>query len=85
MVRTSEINRLNAVQYRIGSTAAIAEAFLKWGGAKPMTRFSSPTTKAGCGVARKFKRGTGHNFHIFVKRIFFGGTNLKLIEKEEKL
>ena len=50
-----------------------------------MTRFSSPTTKAGCGVARKFKRGTGHNFHIFVKRIFFGGTNLKLIEKEEKL
>ena len=42
---------------------AMAEAFLKWGGPKSMTRFSSPTTRAGSGVARNFKRGE-HNFHI---------------------
>ena len=29
------------------------------------------------------KRG-GHNFHIFFKRMFFGWTKLKLIEKQEK-
>ena len=37
----------------------------------------------GSGVARNFKGG-GHNHHIFLKRIFFGRTNLKLIEKQEK-
>ena len=41
------------------------------GGAKPMTRFSSPTTKGGSGVARNFKRGGGHNFHIFCQAYFF--------------
>ena len=36
-------------------------------------------------LARNFKR-VGHNFHLFFKRFyFFGGTNLKLIEKQEKL
>ena len=34
-------------------------------------------------VARTFQRGGGgHNFHIFFKRILFGGTNLKLIKKQ---
>ena len=47
----------------IASGPAMAEAFLKWGGPKPMTRFSSPTTRAGSGVARNIKRGE-HNFHI---------------------
>ena len=39
------------------------------------------------GVTRSFKReGGGHNFHIFFKRIFFWGrTNSKLLEKQEKL
>ena len=38
--------------------AAMTEAFLKWkGGPKPMTRFSSSTTKDGSGLARNFKRG----------------------------
>ena len=46
-----------------------------------MTRFSSPTTRAGSGVVRNFKGGRGHNFHIFFKRIFFARTNLKLIKK----
>ena len=32
------------------------------------------------GVARNFKEGGGRNFHIFFDR-----TNLKLIEKQEKL
>ena len=35
--------------------AAMAEAFLKWRGPKPMTKFSSPTTRAGSGVARNLK------------------------------
>ena len=53
----------------------MAEAFLKWGGGgggrgvKPMTRFSSSTTKDGNGVARYFKR-VGHNCHIF-SSVFF--------------
>ena len=50
-----------------------------------MTTFSLPTTRVGSGVARNFKRGKGHNFHIFFKRIFFGGTNFKLIKKQDKL
>ena len=41
----------------------------KVGGPKPMTRFSSSTTKDGSGVARNYKRG-GHNFHIF-SSVFF--------------
>ena len=48
--------------------SAMAEAFLKCvgGGPKPMTRFSSSTTKDGSGVARNFKRGGGgHNFPMF--------------------
>ena len=44
-----------------------------------------PTTKGGSGVARNFKRGRGHNFHIFCQAYFFGRTNLKLIKKQEKL
>ena len=45
----------------------------------------TPTTVSS-GEARNFKRrGGGHNFHIFFKRIFFGRTSLKLIEKQEKL
>ena len=36
------------------------------------------------GVARNFKRGS-HNFATFYKSIFFGKTNLKLIEKQESL
>ena len=36
-------------------------------------------------VARNFIRGGGgHNFAIFFKRIFFGRTNLRLIEKQKK-
>ena len=36
-------------------------------------------------VARNFKRGGGggHDFHIF-SRVFFGRTNLSLIEKQER-
>ena len=37
------------------------------------------------GVARNFKRGGGHNFHILFNRILFGRTDSKLIEKQEKL
>ena len=40
----------------------------KVGDLKPMTRFSSSTTKDGSGVARNFKGG--HNFHIFPS-VFF--------------
>ena len=29
-------------------------------------------------------KGGGHNFHIFFKRIFFGKTSLKLIEKNKR-
>ena len=39
-------------------------------GPQPTTRFSSPTIRAGSGVARNFKRGGGHNFHIF-SSVFF--------------
>ena len=35
------------------------------------------------GVERNFKRGP--QFPHFFKRVFFGGTNLKLIEKHERL
>ena len=31
------------------------------------------------------KEGEGHNFYTFFKRIFFGKTNLKLIETQKKL
>ena len=58
-------NTLSFLDVHIGP--AMAEAFLKWGGeggSKSTTRFSSPTTRAGSGVARNFKRG-GHNFSIF--------------------
>ena len=37
----------------------MAEAFLKWGGPKPVNRFSSPIIKAGSGVARNLKKGGG--------------------------
>ena len=40
----------------------------KVGGPKPMTRFFSPTTRAGSSVAKNFKRG--HNFHIFFSAFF---------------
>ena len=49
--------------------AAMAEAFLKCGGPKPMTRFSSSTTKGGSGVAKNLKRGRD-NFHIFSSAFF---------------
>ena len=49
-----------------------------------MTRFFSPTTRAGSGVARNFKKGVKHNFHIFFT-FFFGRTNLKLNRKQGKL
>ena len=38
----------------------------------------------GNGVARNFERGR-QIFHIFSKRIFFGRTHLKLIEKQGKV
>ena len=48
-----------------------------------MTRFSSPTTKAGSGVAKNFK---GESIiSTFFLASFFGRTNLKLIKKLEKL
>ena len=62
--------------------SAMAEAFLKWMSPKPMTRFSSSTTKDGSGVARNFKRGGGgiiSTFYFGVFFRFFGRTNLKLI------
>ena len=58
---------LLVVGWVLDSMAAMAEAFLKWGGPKPMTIISSPTTRAGSGVARHFKGGEGINF----QRIFF--------------
>ena len=64
---------------------AMAEAFLKWGGPKPMTRFSSPTTRAGCGVARNFKRGGGGIISTFFPEYFFCRTNLKLIKTTRKV
>ena len=73
----------------MASGSAMVEAFLKWrgGGPKPMSRFSSPTTQTGSGVARNFKRrgGGSHNFHVFCQTYFFGRTNLKLIKKQERL
>ena len=54
---------MKLVGIRVGQVrAAMAEAFLKCGGgggAKPMTRFFPPTTRAGSGVARNCKRGGG--------------------------
>ena len=35
--------------------------------------------------SEKLKGGPSHNFHTFCKSIFFGKTNLKLIEKQESL
>ena len=43
--------------------------------------YITPTTVSS-GAARNFKKGGRHNFHIFFKRIFFGRTSLKLIEKQ---
>ena len=64
----------------------MAEAFVMWGGPKPMTRFFSPIIKTGSGVARNFKKGEGSIiFTFFVERIFFGKTNLKLIKKQGML
>ena len=34
---------------------------------------------------QEFLKEGGHNFHTVFKRIFFGRTNLKLIEKQERL
>ena len=48
----------------------MAEAFLKWGSPKPMTRFSLSTTKDGSGVARNFIKGGETWFPHFFKRIF---------------
>ena len=48
-----------------------------------MTKFSSPTTRAGSGVAKNLKGG--YNFHIFPQRLSFGRTKSKLIKKQEKL
>ena len=59
--------------------------FERGGGAKPMTKLSSPTTKAGSGVARNLKRVEGHNNHIFSSVSFFGRTNLKLIKTQRKV
>ena len=50
-----------------------------------MNRFSSPIIKAGSGVERNIKRGRSIISTLFVECIFFGRTNLKLIEKQEKL
>ena len=89
-----QITKLNLSHYHIlppimrmsRLSLAMAEAFLKWEGPKPMARFSSPTTKTGSGVARNFKRGGGgrHNFYVFCQAYFFGGTNLKLTEKQKR-
>ena len=62
---------------------AMAEAFLKWGGPKPLAGFFSPTTRAGSGVARNFKR-EGGIITAFFQAYFFGRTYLKLIKKQEK-
>ena len=37
------------------------------------------------GVARNFKRGGGGIISTFFSSVFFGRTNLKLIEKQERL
>ena len=34
---------------------------------------------------REILKGGSHNFHTFYKSIFFGRTDLKLIEKQESL
>ena len=62
---------------------AMAEAFLKWSSPTPMTRFSSPTTRAGSGAARNIKKGRDI-ISTFFPAYFFGTTNLKLIKKQEK-
>ena len=58
------------IEWNIGHVPAMAEAFLKWGGLKPMTRFSSSATKDGSGEARNCKKGGGQNFYIF-SSVFF--------------
>ena len=62
----------------------MAEAFLKWGSPKPMTRFSLSTTKDGSGVARNFIKGGGGITSTFFQAYFSGRTNLKLIKKPGK-
>ena len=62
----------------------MAEAFLKWADPKPMTRFSSLTTRAGRRVARNCNKREGI-IYTFFQRLFFNKTNLKLIKKQEKL
>ena len=52
----SKIDYLSNILY---VSPAMAETFLKWGCLKPVTKFSSPTTRAGSGVARNFERGRG--------------------------
>ena len=48
-----------------------------------MTRFSSPTTRAGCGVAKNFKGGgIISTFFFIVFFSVFSRTNLKLIKKQ---
>ena len=49
----------------------MAEAFLKEGGPKPMTRFSLPTTRAGKDVARHFNRGEGIISSVFFSAELF--------------
>ena len=56
---------------------------IKYGAKKNFRCFYKRVGLINSGVARNFKKG-GHNFHIFFKRIFFGRTKLKLIEKQEK-
>ena len=65
----------------------MGEAFLKCvgEGPKPMTRFSSLTTRAGSGLARNCKRGEGIISTFFPALFFFNKTNSKLIKKQEKL
>ena len=58
-------------------------SIFKVGGSKPMTRFSSSTTKDGSGVARNFERRRGI-ISTFFPAYFFGRTNLKLIKRPGK-
>ena len=49
-----------------------------------MTKFSSPTTRAGSGVAKNFKGGIISTFFPVVFFSDFPRTNLKLIKKQER-
>ena len=56
----------------------MAEAFLKWGGPKPMTRFSSSTIKDDSGVAKNFKKGGQHlTIFTFFPAYFFWQNQFK--------